>query len=117
MKPIEGVIFDMDGKLLDAVVSVDEVPRGKPEPDVFLEAARRIDADPRRCIVLEDSSPGIAGALAAGMGVVALPSSEATRRDGNLRKALLIYSRGAEALEVEEVLRLIDGEEHDLEAG
>ncbi|GGS74623.1 HAD family hydrolase [Streptomyces cinerochromogenes] len=58
---------------LGTVVSADEVPRGKPAPDVFLEAARRLGADPADCVVLEDAAPGAAAAHAAGMRCVAVP--------------------------------------------
>ena len=57
-----------------AFVSSEEVPRGKPSPDVYLEAARRIGLDPAGCIGVEDSSNGIRAAAAAGMTVVALPN-------------------------------------------
>jgi HAD superfamily hydrolase (TIGR01509 family) len=50
-----------------AVFSSSEVARGKPAPDLFLHAARRMGVDPRACIVIEDSRFGIMGALAAGM--------------------------------------------------
>ena len=58
-----------------AVVTGDEVSRGKPAPDIFLEAARRLGCDPSRCIVFEDSPLGIEGAHAAGCLAVALPDS------------------------------------------
>ena len=57
-----------------AAVSSQEVPRGKPSPDVYLEAARRLDADPARCGAVEDSHSGIRSAKAAGMRVVAVPN-------------------------------------------
>ncbi|RSS23983.1 HAD family phosphatase [Streptomyces sp. WAC05458] len=59
--------------LLPTVVSADEVARGKPAPDVFLEAARRLGADPADCVVLEDAAPGAAAAHAAGMRCIAIP--------------------------------------------
>jgi HAD superfamily hydrolase (TIGR01509 family) len=49
------------------VVSGEEVARGKPAPDVFLEAARMLGADPGQCVVIEDSRNGVAAAKAAGM--------------------------------------------------
>ena len=49
------------------VFSASEVERGKPEPDLFLYAASRLGPPPRRCVVVEDSRHGIAGANAAGM--------------------------------------------------
>jgi len=51
----------------DRVFSVDDVARGKPEPDLFLHAATRLGHDPDRCVVVEDSPYGLAAALAAGM--------------------------------------------------
>jgi HAD superfamily hydrolase (TIGR01509 family) len=57
-----------------AAVSSEEVPRGKPAPDVFLEAARRLGVAPERCTAIEDSGNGLRAAHAAGMRVVALPN-------------------------------------------
>jgi HAD superfamily hydrolase (TIGR01509 family) len=57
-----------------ATVSSEEVPRGKPAPDVYLEAARRLGVDAARCAAVEDSHAGIRSARAAGMGVVAIPN-------------------------------------------
>lgn len=50
-----------------AVACGDEVEHPKPAPDVYLLAARRLGVDPARCVVLEDSAPGVRAALAAGM--------------------------------------------------
>ena len=61
--------------LFDAVVSSEEVPRGKPAPDVYLEAMRRLGAEPGRTAAVEDSSNGIRAARAAGMRVIALPNA------------------------------------------
>lgn len=55
-------------------VSSEEVPRGKPAPDVYLEAARRLGVSPARCAALEDSENGIRSAKAAGMHVLAIPN-------------------------------------------
>ena len=57
----------------DAVVSSRQVPRGKPAPDVFLEAARQIGLRPEDCYVLEDGINGIRGALAAGCSAIMIP--------------------------------------------
>lgn len=59
-----------------AMVSSEEVPRGKPAPDVYLEAARRLDVPPADCVAVEDSSSGLRSAAAAGMVVVAIPNRE-----------------------------------------
>jgi HAD superfamily hydrolase (TIGR01509 family) len=59
-----------------ATVSSEEVPRGKPAPDVYLEAARRLGVPPGRCTAVEDSENGIRSAKAAGMRVVAIPNPQ-----------------------------------------
>ncbi|MER7704478.1 HAD family phosphatase [Kitasatospora sp. NPDC097605] len=55
-------------------VAGDEVPRTKPHPDPYLEAARRLGADPARCVVVEDAPTGVRAAEAAGCPVIAVPS-------------------------------------------
>ena len=55
-------------------VSSEEVERGKPAPDVYLEAARRLGVDPESCAAIEDSENGIRSASSAGMKVVAIPN-------------------------------------------
>jgi HAD superfamily hydrolase (TIGR01509 family) len=57
-----------------ATVSSEEVARGKPAPDVYLEAARRIGVDPDRSAAVEDSANGIRAGHAAGMRVLAYPN-------------------------------------------
>jgi beta-phosphoglucomutase-like phosphatase (HAD superfamily) len=57
-----------------ATISSEEVARGKPSPDVYLEAARRLGVDPVACIAIEDSTNGIRAATAAGMSVIAYPN-------------------------------------------
>jgi HAD superfamily hydrolase (TIGR01509 family) len=57
-----------------AIVSSDEVSHGKPEPDVFLEAARRLGADPASTLVVEDSLNGLKAGRAAGMTTVLVPN-------------------------------------------
>lgn len=57
-----------------ATVSSEEVPRGKPSPDVYLEAASRAGVDPSLCAAVEDSSNGMRSAHAAGMKLIAYPN-------------------------------------------
>jgi HAD superfamily hydrolase (TIGR01509 family) len=57
-----------------ASVSSEEVARGKPAPDVYLEAAHRLGVEPQRCVAVEDSSNGLRAAAAADMAMVALPN-------------------------------------------
>ena len=58
-----------------ATVSSEEVARGKPAPDVYLEAARRLGVEPECCTAVEDSHAGIRSAKSAGMRVVAIPNA------------------------------------------
>ncbi len=58
-----------------AIVTGDDVASRKPSPEAYLEAARRLGADPTRSIAVEDSAPGVAAARAAGMKTVAIPHS------------------------------------------
>jgi HAD superfamily hydrolase (TIGR01509 family) len=60
--------------LFEATVSSEEVPRGKPAPDVFLEAARRLRVAPDHVAAIEDSANGIRAAHAAGMRTIAIPN-------------------------------------------
>ena len=66
------------------IFSSEDVARGKPAPDLFLHAAERMEADPARCVVIEDSRPGVEAARAAGMRVLAFAGglTPAERLDG-----------------------------------
>ena len=59
--------------LFQVIVTFEDVARGKPAPDMFLLAAKRLGVPPERCLVFEDGQLGIDGAIAAGMGVVRVP--------------------------------------------
>jgi beta-phosphoglucomutase len=63
------------GDAFPVIVRGDQVARGKPAPDVFIEAARRLQVSPADCLVFEDAPMGIEAAHAAGMAVVALTTS------------------------------------------
>jgi HAD superfamily hydrolase (TIGR01509 family) len=62
------------GPCFQATVSSEEVAKGKPAPDVYLEAARRLEVAPERCAAIEDSTNGLKAARAAGMLVIAIPN-------------------------------------------
>ncbi len=62
-------------ELLDVVVARDDVTNVKPDPELFLLAARRLGAPPAGCVVFEDSPNGMRAALAAGMRCVAVPNA------------------------------------------
>jgi HAD superfamily hydrolase (TIGR01509 family) len=70
------LVLELSGlaQKFQATVSSEEVARGKPAPDVYIEAARRLVVDPTRAAAVEDSDSGIRSASAAGMRVVAIPN-------------------------------------------
>ena len=76
-RPVIDAVLDSMGvsDLFQATVSSEEVGRGKPAPDVYLEAARRLSVDPTRTAAVEDSENGIRSAHAAGMRVVTIPNA------------------------------------------
>lgn len=73
------------GVEIDEVVTIEDVRQGKPAPDPFVEAARRLGFDPEECLVCEDAPSGVAAAKAAGCAVLAVttttPASELTGAD------------------------------------
>ena len=73
-------------KLFDAVVCGCQVSRGKDHPDIYVEAARRLRANPQACVVFEDILPGIRSARRAGMATVAV-SCEGPQQDRELLEA------------------------------
>lgn len=77
---ITSLIARFEGRLF----SSDDVPRGKPFPDLFLFAARQFAVTPSACLVVEDSASGVAAAVAAGMSVYGF---SATKTDGRLLAA------------------------------
>ncbi len=74
-------------EFFDAVVSGEQVTRGKPAPDTFLLAAQRLGVPPGNCMVVEDAVPGVDAGKAAGMKVVAITT---TRKREDLKAADLI---------------------------
>jgi HAD superfamily hydrolase (TIGR01509 family) len=83
-------------ELFPVTVSSEEVARGKPAPDVYLEAARRLGIDPARCVAIEDSHNGIRSAKAAGMRVVAVPNPHFPPGDDVLAQADAVVPTVAE---------------------
>jgi HAD superfamily hydrolase (TIGR01509 family) len=60
--------------VVQVALSSEEVGRGKPAPDVYLETVRRLGADPEHCAAIEDSEPGLRSAKTAGLRVIAVPN-------------------------------------------
>jgi HAD superfamily hydrolase (TIGR01509 family) len=75
-RPLIALVLELSGlaRYFAVTVSSEEVARGKPAPDVYLETARRLGRDPTRCAAIEDSENGIRSAAAAGMRVIAIPN-------------------------------------------
>ncbi len=75
-RPLIDAVLELSGlaEHFQATVSSEEVARGKPAPDVYLEAARRLGVAPERCAAIEDSHSGIRSAKEAGMRVIAIPN-------------------------------------------
>jgi beta-phosphoglucomutase-like phosphatase (HAD superfamily) len=72
------------------------VPCGKPAPDVYVEAANRLDVEPPDCAAVEDSSNGLRSAAAAGMTVFAVPNREFPPADDALALAAEVLDSIAE---------------------
>jgi HAD superfamily hydrolase (TIGR01509 family) len=83
------LVLELSGldRYFRATVSSEEVPHGKPAPDVYLEAARRLGVDPGRAAAVEDSENGILAAKAAGMRMVALPNPRYPPAENALEQA------------------------------
>ena len=92
------LVFDLSGLVpyFDATVSSEEVARGKPSPDVYLEAANRLGVDPDRCAAIEDSTSGIKSAKAAGMRVIAIPNPRYPPDENALAEADVVLRSIAE---------------------
>jgi HAD superfamily hydrolase (TIGR01509 family) len=83
------LVLELSGleRLFAATVSSEEVRRGKPAPDVYLETAGRLDVAPQKCAAIEDSENGILAAKGAGMRVLAIPNPQYLPHDEALAAA------------------------------
>jgi HAD superfamily hydrolase (TIGR01509 family) len=88
-RPLIDLALEVSGlaPFFRATVSSEQVERGKPAPDVYLEAARRLGVDPTRTAAIEDSQNGILSAAAAGMRVIAIPNRRFPPGEEALAKA------------------------------
>jgi HAD superfamily hydrolase (TIGR01509 family) len=82
--------------LFRVTISSEEVERGKPAPDVYLEAARRLEVAPERAVAIEDSGAGIRAAKAAGMRVIAIPNPHFPPPEDVLESAEVVLDSLAE---------------------
>jgi HAD superfamily hydrolase (TIGR01509 family) len=88
-RPLIDLALELSGldRRFQVTVSSEEVARGKPAPDVYLEATRRLGVDPSEAAAIEDSRSGILAARAAGMRVVAIPNRHYPPDAGTLAQA------------------------------
>ncbi len=70
----EHVADAFDGPVFDAIVSGEDVEHAKPHPEPYLRAAEALGVDPRLCVAIEDSAPGLASATASGAAVIGVPA-------------------------------------------
>ncbi|NCN05754.1 MAG: HAD family phosphatase [Spirochaetales bacterium] len=88
----------------DLLISAEEVPNGKPAPDVFIEAARRLAVEPASCLVVEDSRPGVQAAEAAGMACVAVPYFPSPVDDPTYTLAQYYYPQGTHSFVADDLV-------------
>jgi HAD superfamily hydrolase (TIGR01509 family) len=86
---------------LDAIVSAEEVARGKPAPDVFLEAARRLGVPAHACVAVEDARPGVEAACRAFMRCIAVPYLAEEPLPAAFGMADLLFERGTATFDAE----------------
>ncbi|MEX3514156.1 MULTISPECIES: HAD family hydrolase [unclassified Corynebacterium] len=72
----DGAIAAIGPEFFHDTICGDEVPTGKPAPDMYLQAARSVGADPQECLVFEDSTAGMTAAVEAGCRVIGLPEDD-----------------------------------------
>jgi HAD superfamily hydrolase (TIGR01509 family) len=97
-RPLIDLVLELSGlaPLFQATVSSEEVARGKPAPDVYLEACRRLAVDSTLAAAIEDSHAGIGSAKAAGMRVIAIPNPSFPPGDDALAEADVVLASLAE---------------------
>ncbi|MEM1165034.1 MAG: HAD family phosphatase [Planctomycetota bacterium] len=103
----EEVVGVPDGRLFNAVVTSEDVTRGKPDPQVFQIGAHKLGVRPERCVVVEDAVPGVQAATAARMACVVIVSTGHTRDEyDSLNPAVIADTFGE--LSVERFSSLVD---------
>jgi HAD superfamily hydrolase (TIGR01509 family) len=78
----------------DVVLSAEEVKRGKPAPDIFIETAKLLGISPTNCLVLEDSQYGVEAAKSAGMYCISIPFPPSEQLHDSFMKADFLYRNG-----------------------
>lgn len=83
--------FKALGRFFEVVTTASDVKSGKPAPDIFLRAAALLRSEPQECWVIEDSKPGVAAALAAGMRVIAITNTHPPEELANATHVVASY--------------------------
>ena len=96
---VDAVLARVGAAHFAVTISGDDVSRNKPDPEPYLKAIAALDADPSRCVVLEDSPNGVAAGLAAGCQVVAVPHAATIQPAERLRVVESLGEVSAESLE------------------
>lgn len=97
--------FDLD-KYLKVSISGEEVVNSKPDPEIFLKAAKKLDVKPQNCLVIEDAIAGVLAAKSAGMKCIGLKNPNSGNQD--LSKADLVVESFKE-LALEDIEKLLQG--------
>ncbi len=97
-RPLIELVLELAGvsDRFRVVVSSEEVARGKPAPDVYLEAAHRLGVPPRHAAAIEDSESGLRAATAAGMRVIAIPNRQFPPSEATVANAAVVLGSLAE---------------------
>ena len=93
------------GQHFSAVVALDDVTHGKPHPEPYATAARQLGADPEQSVALEDSAPGVASALAAGLVVVGVPGPMSVNHDLTNADRLVESLAGVTLADLDDLVR------------
>ena len=96
---VDAVLARVGAAHFAVTISGDDVSRNKPDPEPYLKAIAALDADPSRCVVLEDSPNGVAAGLAAGCQVVAVPHAATIQPAERLRVVESLAEVSAKSLE------------------
>ncbi len=95
---------------VQVVVSAEEVPRGKPAPDVFLEAARRLSVPPHECAVVEDARYGVEAARRAFMRCIAVPYLHEKPLDEAFLVSDLLFEDGMDGFDAGRAMEWLEGQ-------
>jgi len=92
-RPVVDAVLELKdlGRFFSAVVSGSDIQQGKPAPDIFIRTAELLKVPPQACCVIEDSKPGIAAGLAAGMQVIAIANTHPAEELGRATHVVQTY--------------------------